>query len=88
MKNDLIMNNGDRGMENKITEDNSLKDEILNVHNKKKYNMSAFDIDNRVELKIEKELAINLGKVVLSANTNNTALLAIGHQLANLGTKK
>ena len=75
-------------MANKIIEGSDLRDNLLNTpNNKNKYSMSAFDIDSRIELKIEKELAINLGKVVLSANTNNTALLAIGHQLANLGSK-
>jgi len=57
------------------------------INNKKKKFMPAFEIDNRITLKIEKELAINLGKIVLEVGTDNTALLAIGHQLANLSNK-
>ena len=45
---------------------------------------SAFEIDSRVGLSIEHELAINLGKLVLESDTVNTALLALGHQLRNL----
>lgn len=44
----------------------------------------AFEIDARVMLTIEFELAVNLGKLVLESDTKNTALLALGHQLRNL----
>ena len=44
----------------------------------------AFEIDARVTLTIEFELAVNLGKLILETETSNTALLAIGHQLRNL----
>jgi len=48
---------------------------------------SAFEIDSRINLNIEHELAVNLGKLVLESDTNNTALLALGHQLRNLAKK-
>jgi hypothetical protein len=44
----------------------------------------AFEIDRRVVVMIEQELAINLGKLVLDSDTKNTALLALGHQLRSL----
>lgn len=47
-------------------------------------NRNAFEIDQRITLFIEFELAINLGKLILDSDTNNTALLALGHQLRNL----
>ena len=46
--------------------------------------LPAFDIDDRIYLRIERELAVQLGDLVLQTDTNNTALLAIGHQLRNL----
>lgn len=46
--------------------------------------VTAFQIDHRIVLYIEQELAVNLGKLVLDSETKNTALLALGHQLRNL----
>jgi len=48
----------------------------------------AFEIDARVVLSIEYELAVNLGKLILDSDTNNTALLALGHQLRNLSNAR
>jgi hypothetical protein len=50
--------------------------------------ISAFEIDPRISLEIEYELAVNLGKLVLESETKNTALLALGHQLRNLSNNK
>lgn len=50
--------------------------------------LPAFDIDDRIYLRVERELAIQLGELVLQTDTNNTALLAIGHQLRNLTDDK
>ena len=47
-------------------------------------NISAFEIDDRITLIIEYELAVGLGKLILDTETTNTALLALGHQLRNL----
>lgn len=44
----------------------------------------AFELDHRVSLSIDHDLAINLGRLILDSNTKNTALLALGHQLRNL----
>ena len=46
--------------------------------------LPAFAIDDRVFLQIERELAVQLGELVLQTDTKNTALLAIGHQLRNM----
>lgn len=45
---------------------------------------SAFDIDVRVKLRVEYDLAMSLGILILDSETKNTALLALGHQLRNL----
>ena len=44
----------------------------------------AFEIDNRIMVKIEPELASALGHLILETDTRNTALLALGHQLRSL----
>lgn len=51
---------------------------------------TAFSIDQRVTLKLEPELAIALGTLILSTKTDNTALLALGHKLRSLtnGTRR
>jgi|10_taG_2_1085330.scaffolds.fasta_scaffold00071_51 hypothetical protein len=51
-------------------------------------NQPAFDIDDRVFLRIERELAVQLGELVLQTDTKNTALLAIGHQLRNMNREQ
>lgn len=58
------------------------EDEVTTIENKNP--PPAFEVDARVTLNIEFELAINLGKLVLESDTKNTALLALGHQLRNL----
>lgn len=49
--------------------------------------VSAFEIDDRIGLKIEFELAISLGHLILGTDTTNKALLALGHRLQNLSDK-
>ena len=44
----------------------------------------SFEVDNRVTLRVDFELAILLGKLVLDSNPQNKALLALGHKLVNL----
>lgn len=41
----------------------------------------AFEIDGRIWIKIDRELAISLGVLILATDTKNSALLALGHQL-------
>ena len=48
----------------------------------------AFEIDTRVRLTIEFELAVSLGKLILDSDVKNTALLALGHQLRNLSNDR
>jgi hypothetical protein len=45
---------------------------------------AAFEIDPRITLSIDYDLAVSLGMLVLDSSTKNTALLALGHQLRNL----
>lgn len=49
---------------------------------------SAFEIDNRVAVKLEPELAASLGRLILETDTKNTALLALGHQLRSLSNAR
>lgn len=44
----------------------------------------AFEIDGRIWIKIDRDLAVGLGVLVLSTDTKNPALLALGHQLQQL----
>ncbi len=44
----------------------------------------AFEIDSRIAVKIELELAVSLGYLILETDTQNTALLALGHHLRSL----
>lgn len=44
----------------------------------------AFELDYRVSLSIDHDLAVSLGLLILDSTTKNTALLALGHQLRNL----
>jgi hypothetical protein len=44
----------------------------------------AFDIDDRVSLKLEYELAVRLGEFILKAGTEDKQLVALGHKLYNL----
>lgn len=52
------------------------------------YHLTAFEIEPRIIMYIELELAVSLGKLVLESQTKNTALLALGHQLRNLSDGK
>lgn len=45
---------------------------------------SPFKIDTRVELKLERTLAAEIGKIILSTDTTNAVLRAVGHQLRSL----
>jgi hypothetical protein len=53
-------------------------------HKRRFGNLPAFGIDDRIKVSVEFELAGALGKLILDSNTQNTALLALGHQLHNL----
>lgn len=44
-------------------------------------NNQAFEIDGRIWIKIDRDLAVSLGILVLETDTKNPALLALGHQL-------
>jgi hypothetical protein len=44
----------------------------------------AFEVDGRVVLRIEPNLATALGRLILETDTTNNALLALGHQLRSL----
>ena len=48
----------------------------------------AFELDTRVQIKIERELAAFVGGLILDSNTKNTAAIAFGHQLRRLSEVK
>jgi hypothetical protein len=48
----------------------------------------AFEVDDRVCIKVERELAAFIGSLILATDTKNTAALAVGHQLRKLSTMK
>lgn len=48
----------------------------------------AFELDTRVQIKIERELAAFVGGLILDSNTKNTAAIAFGHQLRRLSEAK
>jgi hypothetical protein len=54
----------------------------MGTQNKSQANV--FSVDPRITLKIEPALAVALGRLILDTKTDNTALLAIGHQLRSL----
>ncbi|HEV7281062.1 MAG TPA: hypothetical protein VGN57_12730 [Pirellulaceae bacterium] len=44
----------------------------------------AFEVSDDIVLKIEPTLAVSLGQLILESRTENSALLALGHQLRRL----
>lgn len=50
---------------------------------RRKSDLPAFEIDDRITIRIEFELAHQLGNLILDSDVENTAILAIGHQLKN-----
>lgn len=42
---------------------------------------TAFEIDSRIVLRIDVDLAVALGKLILDTDSKNPAILALGHQL-------
>jgi hypothetical protein len=55
--------------------------------NKDKVNQCAFEVDGRVRVLLDHDLAISLGMLILSTDTKNSAILALGHQLRNFVNK-
>jgi len=46
--------------------------------------MSSFHVDARIGLKLEYELAVRLGKLILDCRPEDKQLAALGHKLFNL----
>ena len=46
--------------------------------------MSSFHVDSRINLKLDYELAIRIGELILRAGTEDKQILALGHKLANI----
>lgn len=67
-----------------MTEHHYEQKETSGVKKRRKSILPAFEIDDRIILKVEFELAGQLGKLILDSDIDNTALLAIGHQLRNM----
>ena len=53
-----------------------------------KSNQCAFEVDGRVRVLLDHDLAISLGALILSTDTKNSAILALGHQLRNFSKIK
>ena len=59
--------------------------ESVEFHQKKRYpKVSSFHVDSRINLKLDYELAIRIGEVILRAGTEDKQILALGHKLANM----
>ena len=54
------------------------------MREKYRHKLAAFELDERIKLSIEYDLAATLGRIILDSDTQNTAILALGHQLCNL----
>jgi hypothetical protein len=60
------------------------------MRNKMSYNNlnnsanSAFDIDSKIEIKLDYEFAVRLGNFILNSNTIDKQIKALGFQLSNL----
>ena len=54
---------------------------------KDKVNQCAFEVDGRVRVLLDHDLAASLGMLILSTDTKNSAILALGHQLRNFANK-
>lgn len=57
------------------------------AENKDKINQCAFEVDGRVRVLLDHDLAVSLGALILSTDTKNSAILALGHQLRNFANK-
>lgn len=44
----------------------------------------SFSVDTRINVALDPELAVALGELILSSNSENTALVALGHQLVKV----
>lgn len=50
-----------------------------NIHKQK-----SFEVDSRIVLRLDQELAYHLGNLIIGTDTSNTALRALGYQLARV----
>lgn len=50
-------------------------------------NNSAFEVDGRISVLLDHDLALSLGALILSTDTKNSAILALAHQLRNITNK-
>lgn len=46
--------------------------------------MSSFHVDARISVKLEVELALRLGEMILASGTEDKQILALGHMLCNI----
>jgi hypothetical protein len=46
---------------------------------------SAFSVNSDVRLNLDFDMALALGKFIIDSRSENTAIMALGHQLINLG---
>lgn len=46
--------------------------------------MSSFHVDARISVKLEVELALRLGEMILASGSEDKQILALGHNLCNI----
>tara|TARA_R110002051_G_scaffold90226_1_gene158875 strand:- start:76 stop:354 length:279 start_codon:yes stop_codon:yes gene_type:complete len=46
---------------------------------------SAFSVNSNVKVELDFDMALALGRFIIDSRSENTAIMALGHQLTNLG---
>ena len=49
---------------------------------------SAFSVNSNVKVELDFDMALALGKFIIDSRSENTAIMALGHQLVNLGEEQ
>ena len=49
---------------------------------------SAFSVNSNVRLELDFDMALALGRFIIDSRSENTAIMALGHQLTNLGEEQ
>jgi len=49
---------------------------------------SAFSVNSNVKVELDFDMALALGRFIIDSRSENTAIMALGHQLTNLGEEQ
>jgi len=52
--------------------------------NQRKKKKKSFRVNSNIDVELDFDLAVALGKLILGTKTDNSALIALGHQLRSL----